>query len=96
MTPHGGSAGTPGELVLTREADRVRLIRLGGAVRVAYDRSAMIYVDADLAIWIRRWMEEHGRRISVDVLPAGGLRFHDGDAAAWDAVRRAIETARFT
>ncbi|MFN8621847.1 MAG: hypothetical protein U0869_14035 [Chloroflexota bacterium] len=84
------------ELVLTRADDRLALIRLAVAVRAAYDRSAMIYADADLAIWVRRWMAEHGRRLTVEVLPDGGLRCSEGDPDAWAAVRRAAATGSFT
>jgi len=82
-------------LELARDRDRVALIRLAGAVRAAYDRSAMIYTDEDLATWIRRWMTEHGRQLTVRVLPAGGLRFADGDMDAWAAIKHAVETSRF-
>ena len=82
-------------LTLTRAGDRLALLRLAGAVRAAYDRSAMIYTDTDLAGWIDRWMTAHGHHVAIDVLPEGGLRFSDGDAGAWAAIRRATTEARF-
>lgn len=85
----------PEELTLTRADDRLALLRLAGAVRAAYDRSAMVYTDTDLAGWIERWMAAHGHRLTVGVLPEGGLRFSDGDAGAWAAIRRATAEARF-
>jgi hypothetical protein len=87
--------GGRGVLLLTRERDRLALIRLASAVRAAYDRSAMVYADTDLAIWVRRWMEEHHRRLIVEVPAGGGIRFADGDPAAWDALHRALGTGRF-
>ena len=64
-------------------------------MRVDHGRNAMIHVDPDLATWIGRCMASRGARLTVAVRPDGGLRFGDGDAAGWAALRRALETDSF-
>ena len=83
------------ELELDRVRDRIQLDRLRAAVRADHGRSAMIYADADLALWIGRCIAARGLHLGVAIRPEGGLRFTDGDAGGWASLRRALETARF-